>query len=324
MDEEKPAIFGGMPPIPAFDLSSTAAQLQVKTSETLHVLEIYQRNLSLVLAEFEEFKCEKKAKDVEAAQADTRGAYMQYLALASAFCGKAKAKEDIAECKENRKYKEDEIPGLLRKASAAQKYLSELESSRGRQDRQDNRSHKGKITSVDALQPSITAHLQLNSEEIMRWEAEMKDWAAASEFSDAPKTVQIAFAKKFTEKELHEAVMAKAEEEGIEMDFRMYIEKTKQKFEQTTNMMIRRQHFFLLKSNDNSANGYLKYIATLKKEFHGAKIAELDTPEKFICHRVISELPNHLRGSTEDRRRSDIKRNRGRAGKISKSEDIGR
>ena len=149
---------------------------------------------------------------------------------------------------------------------------------------------------IKELEPSLVAHFKLGGTELERWSNEMTIWATASGFQRCLPAVQTAFAVKFLDQEMSEKIKEVAELEGITLDFKAVVEQVKALCQSQSYLFARRVDFFLMRSRDTTAKGYVEYMHKLLKEYKAAEINWMASDAKtYSVYKVLSELTAALR-----------------------------
>ena len=172
----------------------------------------------------------------------------------------------------------------------AMKDQTDEEEERGRERQRHTKVHT--LKPVKELEPTISAHFKLSGAELERWCEQMDIWSQASGFESCTKPVQVAFAKKFVEEEMAEMIKEQAEFEEVELDFKTYVELARALCQTSSQLFARRVDFFLLKSKDQSAKGFIEYMSTIIKEYKAADVGAMAGDQRsYAVYKAIAEMP---------------------------------
>ena len=295
----------GLPRLPSWDLTGTASQLYEQQASTKVILGTYQTFLSDLIGEFNEKNTRRKAERVEVAANDLRTAYSQYIAISSCFLSKTKDSEQRKEVKDARELAAAEHATFQKKANEVAETMEAAgglpaaeEAGRGRHPITGRRLEESKpqLKPVKELEPTVTAHFKLSGAELEKWVKEMAIWSQASGFENCAKAVQVAFAKKFVEDEMDEKIKEQAEYEEIALDFKAYVEMARALCQTSSQLFARRVDFFLLKSKDQSARGFIEYMNKIMKEYKAADVGAMaGDPKSYAVYKAVAEMPASLR-----------------------------
>ena len=284
-----------LPKLPEWDLSGTHTELFDQLGQTKVMLDTYEMCLSDLMTEYGKKPSRRKAQAVETAAGDVRAAYSQFVAICSCFLQKNKDTDRRKEIKELMATAQKEHSML--QAEADEVIEKEQEGGtrpeeRGRREEQS----RPQMKPVKELEPSLVAHFKLSGTELERWSNEMTIWATASGFERCVPEVQTAFAVKFLDTEMAEKIKEEAELGGVTLDFKTVVEQAKALCQSRSYLFARRVDFFLMKSRDTTARGYVDYMHKLLKEYKAAEINSMASDAKtYSVYKVLSELPAALR-----------------------------
>ena len=282
----------GLQKLPPWDLGSSHSQLYEQLEQTKVMLVTYESYLSDLLTEYAKKPSKRKGQAIEAAASDVRAAYSQYVAIGSCFRQKSKDTELRKEVKEALEKAQQEHALLQEKADEVLEGMQEEVAVQGGGGEERNRQ----VKPVKELEPSIVAHFKLSGVELEKWSNEMAIWGLASGFQRCAKEVQVAFASKFVEQEMTEKIKEEAELEGIDLDFKSFVEQVKVLCQSQSYLFVRRVEFFLMRNKDTSAKGFVEYMHKILKEYKTAEISAMASDGKtYSVYKALSEMPATLR-----------------------------
>ena len=283
-----------LPKLPGWDLSASHAELYEQLGQTKVMLETYEMYLSDLMTEYGKKPSRRKARAVETAAGDVRAAHSQFVAISSCFLQKNKDVDRRKEIKEAMSAAQKDHGSL--QAGVDEVLEKEQEEERPEERARGEVHSRPQVKPVKELEPSLVAQFKMSGTELERWSNEMTIWATASGFQRCVAEVQTAFAFKFLDPEMAEKVKEVAELEGITLDFKTVVERVKALCQSQSYLFIRRVDFFLMKSRDTTAKGYIDYMHKLLKEHKAAEIDSMASDAKtYSVYKVISELPAVLR-----------------------------
>ena len=283
-----------LPKLPSWDLSASHSELFDQLGQTKAMLETYEMYLSDLMTEYGKKPSKRKAQAVETAASDVRVAHSQFVAISSCFLQKNKDADRRTEIKEAMSAAQKDHGLLQAKVDEIMEKEQEgaMPEDRGRREEHS----RPQVKPVKELEPSLVAQFKMSGTELEQWSEQMTIWATASGFQRCVAEVQTAFALKFLDPEMAEKVKEVAELEGITLDFKTVVERVKALCQSQSYLFIRRVDFFLMKSRDTTAKGYIDYMHKLLKEHKAAEVESMASDAKtYAVYKVVSELPATLR-----------------------------